>query len=177
MPAEVRRLFFALWPDEGVRGRLARLAARLAMSRGVRVAEANLHVTLVFLGSVDGKLAACAQRVAAGIHGRAFTLSLDCLGHWPGPQVLWLGATHTPAALTTLVRDLNEGLRRCGFTPEDRPYQPHLTLVRKLRRADTAQAVDPVVWRIEQFCLVQSITRAQGAEYHVLHAWPLNGNA
>ena len=177
MPADVRRLFFALWPDDGVRGQLAGLAARVAVGHGVRVAQANLHITLVFLGSADGKLAACAQSAAAGIRGRAFTLSLDCLGHWPRPQVLWLGAKHTPAALAALVQELNQGLTRCGFTPEDRPYQPHLTLARKLRRADTAQAIDPVVWRVEQFCLVQSITRAQGAEYRVLHTWPLNADA
>ena len=50
---ENQRLFFALWPDEDARERLATVARD--DSTGRWVSRDNLHVTLAFLGAVVGQ--------------------------------------------------------------------------------------------------------------------------
>lgn len=173
MSNEAERLFFALWPDEAVRTQLGHLARKLVHKDGRPVAAENLHITLVFLGSVTAERRACVEAVAGGIRGSGFRLTLNRVGHWPKPRVLWAGPGDMPAELLALVRDLSEGLNACGFTPEARPYQAHLTLARKVSRARPGLMMDPVAWDIDRFCLVRSLTLPEGAHYEVLASWPL----
>jgi hypothetical protein len=65
-----RRVFFALWPDDGLRTSLWRATREAVRASGGQPMPAhNLHVTLVFLGSVADRripeLEAIADRVAA----------------------------------------------------------------------------------------------------------------
>ena len=51
------RLFFALWPDEGVRAELARWTRALHAACGGRTTRADkLHLTLAFLGEVTSSI-------------------------------------------------------------------------------------------------------------------------
>lgn len=170
---EVERLFFALWPDEAVRAQLGHLARNLVHKDGRPVAAENLHITLVFLGSVTAERRGCTEAVAGRIQGKAFRLTLDRIGHWPKPRILWASPGDMPAELLALVRDLSEGLKTCGFMPETRPYQAHLTLARKVSRARSGLTMAPVAWDIDRFCLVRSLTLPEGAKYEVLASWPL----
>ena len=56
----------------------------------------NLHITLVFMGSVDASARIYAEAVADDLRAVSAELCLDQLGYWPGPQVLWLGASTVP---------------------------------------------------------------------------------
>jgi len=169
-----QRLFFALWPDDAVRKALEALALHRAGDQGKRTRTENLHITLAFLGSVDGRRRGCLEEAADELQGRSFTLSMDTLGWWPRPQVLWVGPTDIPAALLNLVSDLKLACQRCGFEPERRPYQAHLTLARKVRRARLPDSIEPIQWPISSFALVESKTLPTGAEYSVLRTWPLD---
>lgn len=172
-PEEVQRLFFALWPDDEVRARLGPLTRTVVHKTGRPVAAENLHITLVFLGSVVAERFPCVKAVADGVQGKCFRLTLDRIGHWPRPQVLWAGASVTPPELAALARELSEGLKSCGFTPETRPYQAHLTLARKVNRAKPGLTMEPVSWSVDRFCLVRSLTLPEGVKYEVLASWPL----
>ena len=80
-----RRLFFALWPTDAVRARLA-AAAQSHAALGRAIAARNLHVTVVFLGAVP------AERVAHVVRNRTvaqkltldgkFMLHLDAVEFW-----------------------------------------------------------------------------------------------
>jgi RNA 2',3'-cyclic 3'-phosphodiesterase len=175
LDAESQRLFFALWPDEIVRDRLHGLSARfLRPGSGRPVTPDNFHVTVFFLGDTDTAKRACAEQVAGTVSRQAFTLTLDQVGYWQRPQVLWVGATRTPEELLALVGDLNVGLSACGFSPERRDYRAHVTVARKVRRGPhQLAAVDAVSWRVERFCLVESVTESAGVRYRVLRCWAL----
>lgn len=173
MTSERQRLFFALWPDPEVRVRLQRLTRGLQPQRGRPVAADKLHVTLAFLGSVDGAIRECLEHAADGVRRAPFSLHLDRLGHWSRPQVLWLGCSETPPELLGLVADLAAAMRSCDREPETRPYHAHLTLARKVRRVRLPEAVEPVDWPVERFVLVQSDTLPEGAVYQVLRSWLL----
>ncbi|MBI3576276.1 MAG: RNA 2',3'-cyclic phosphodiesterase [Gammaproteobacteria bacterium] len=170
----VRRLFFALWPDEALRSRLYRLGADLLDdNRGRRLPAENLHLTLAFLGYVDTERQACLEREAS-IMLPAFTLVLDRAGFWPHKGVLWVGGT-PPEGLQALVWELNQGLNTCGIEPETRPFQVHLTLARNVHhlRLGRDHAIAPLTWKVSQFALVASQTLPTGARYEVLRTWRL----
>ncbi len=169
-----RRLFFALWPDDLVRARLARVAR--AIDQGRKMDAGNLHVTLHFLGNTPAETQACVERAAAGVRGRPFELVLSEVGHWPRPQVVWLGPRETPSAMLDLHTALVEAMRPCGFEPEGRAFHPHVTLARKVRRLRYARSVAPIAWRVADFCLVESRTTPAGARYQVLRRWALDGD-
>jgi RNA 2',3'-cyclic 3'-phosphodiesterase len=175
-PAEpTRRLFFALWPDDGARAAIAALAREQIYQQARRVAAENLHITLAFPGSVTARVQACLEEAAGRITGASFALAIDRLGYWPGPRILWAGPSEIPPALSSLAASLREVLAACGLTPENRPYQAHITLARKASRALTVTQVSPIPWSIRQFCLVESVSESSGTRYRVLRAWPLEG--
>ena len=172
-----QRLFFALWPDDGVRAALAQAAAGLLGERIKRVPAANLHMTLAFAGAVSAPVRDCLEAAAANIRCPAFELCIDHVGHWPRPRILWIGPTHTPPALWSLAGQLRTALEGCGLQAETRAYQPHITLARKISTASASRhgagQIAPVHWSITRFCLLESVTGPRAASYQILASWAL----
>lgn len=148
-------------------------AHKLIGKRAKRVPAHNLHITLAFLGSVPRGHRDCYEQAAAGIAAPAFTFSLQHIGHWPIPRILWLGPAAAPDALLILAQRLNAALSVCGYTPEARPYQAHMTLARKVDRPLPVTDIAPIDWEVDGFALVESVTTPAGARYQVLERWPL----
>ena len=168
---EVRRLFLALWPEEAERRQMAALAAHIAGRRRVR--DANLHLTLVFLGATDAARRAAYEVALANLTVPALELTLDRYGYWPAPCILWLGSSRTPPELYELVAELNRRLRGCGFTPERRAFQAHITLARTFPGpAPERPPATPVHWRIGEVALIESLPEKNGSHYRVLRCWP-----
>ena len=171
---ETQRLFFALWPEPALQQRLAQAAeALLPRAAGRRVRAENLHCTLVFLGAVETAQRLCLEDAASLVRAEPFTLMLDRLGYFRRPQVAWLGCTTTPAALQALVTGLSYGAASCGFPPEQRPYEVHLTVARKLRRDPGRLPLLPIVWPVKQFALMESVSESDGVHYRPLRFWDL----
>jgi 2'-5' RNA ligase len=173
----VKRLFFALWPDEALRQRLYALGGELlGDNHGRRMPAENLHLTLAFLGYVNAERQTCLERGASAIQSSAFTLTLDHAGFWPRKEILWIGGT-PPEDLLALVRALQQGMTACRLEPETRPFQIHLTLARNVRRLrlERNRAIEPLAWPVDRFALVASQTLPEGARYEVLRTWGLRG--
>lgn len=174
-PSTRQRLFFALSPDESFRTALVNLSHKIVHKRGKRVSPENLHVTLVFLGSTDREQRLCAESVAREVAVEPFVLAFDRLGHWARQRVLWSAPSDVPEGLLSLVKALNDGLRQCGFSLERRPYYAHLTVARKIAGPVPETRHEPLVWPVQEFHLIESETRPEGARYRVLGTWPLRG--
>jgi len=171
---DVRRLFLALWPDSAVRNALVELQRSLPSGIGRLVSGDNLHLTLIFLGSTPAERQRCIEEALTGIAATGFSLQLDRLGYWRKPQVLWAGSAVTPPPLSALVRETQDCVVRCGGAVDERPFQIHLTLCRKVRKAPRdLPAVAPISWPVRAFALVESVTAAAGVQYRVLREWPL----
>ncbi len=116
------------------------LPARWVDTRGA-------HLTLKFLGDTDRALVAPlgdALRAIAADH-RPFALRTAAPGIFPNlrrPRVLWLGIDGALNRLAQLHRATDAALVPLGFSPETRPFSPHLTLgrVRDDRARDIAAA-------------------------------------
>ncbi len=95
----------------------------------------NIHLTLHFLGDIAAsdveKVTEIVQATAANF--QPFRLRLAGLGCFPNtrrPRIVWAGVNGETRILGELHRRLGEGLRVIDFTPEARPYSPHLTIGR-----------------------------------------------
>lgn len=168
-----RRLFFALWPDESVRRELVRVQSSLPRHGGRENHPNDLHVTLVFLGAVESERQACVEAVASGIQSRPFDLLIDQVDYWSRPRIPWCGPSEIPGPLSALVADLKEGLRRCEFEPETRPYAPHVTLARKARPIAPFPLEKSMAWPVREFVLAESNPNASQPVYSVLRRWAL----
>lgn len=168
------RLFFALWPDDTVRSALSHVAHRAHAECGGRETPADkIHLTLFFLGAVDRTRIPALEVEAASVEGRPFELTLGAVGYWRHNRIAWAGGAEPPAALAELVGQLRVRLSGLGFEAEDRPYVPHVTLVRDAKRPPTTRAFEPIAWRIGEFALVESVPSGGGVRYDVLRRWPL----
>ena len=170
---EVQRLFFALWPDAALQSCIHTALEPIVGAHVQPTPVADLHITLVFLGSTPQAQRHCYEQVAASMSVAPFELSLQHIGHWPKPRILWLGPDTQPDALLALVQSLNNGLQACGYTPETRPYQAHMTLARKVSRSLSQARIEPIRWHVDHFALVASRTESTGVRYRVLETWPL----
>ena len=170
-----RRVFFAIWPPEAIRRELLR-TTRTAVRRsgGRATAPGNLHVTLAFLGPLTEADLATVMQVPP-LPSREFTIRLEKLGHWSRSRILWLGASRTPAELVQLERSLWDALEAVGFRRERRPYSPHVTLARKAK--SVKMDVNPVVWPVSGFALVESRPGARHSVYEVLRSWDFDDAA
>ena len=132
------------------------------------VIHRNLHITLVFLGSVSEKQEQCVLSGVRHINMSPVTLTLDALGWWQRPQVIWLASQKVPDALVVLADKLRAVAGQCGIKTDERPFVPHATLARKVRKRVVLPDITPVHWEVRDFCLVRSDTRAAGPSYQVL---------
>jgi 2'-5' RNA ligase len=170
------RVFFALWPDEGVRSALQRAAQAMHAGCGGRAMRApNVHLTLVFIGNVPETRLADLAALAAAVRGAAVEFTIDRAVYWPRNRIAWVGPGETPAPLAGLVAALEAGLSAATFRYDRRPYLPHITLVREARCRQPPHLCEPIFWRAESFVLARSARNADGAAYDLIGRWPLNG--
>jgi len=168
------RLFFALWPDAGTQRALGALAQDLGRECGGRAVPAgNVHLTLIFLGDVERAKMPRLEALAAGIRVAPFELVLDRVEFWRHNRIVWAGARRCPEALQELVALLGRGMTAEGFRSDERPYVPHITLLRNARRQPAVAAVPAITWPVAGLALVESAPRERGRAYEVVREWPL----
>ncbi len=164
------RLFFALWPNGGIRTALNHTGKWLHHHwDGRRMLPETLHLTLAFLGRTPvDQLNALTASVDA-IEAHAFELTLDQPGHWHQNRIGWLGPSQPPPQLGELVSALNTAIQQSDIAYDARP---HVTLLRNTAGGEV-HACEPVRWPVSDFVLVSSRTEAEGARYEVIQRWPL----
>ena len=165
-------MFFALWPDEGVRARLARWTSELhAVCGGRPTRPENLHLTLAFLGSVEEARAAEAERAAGGVTPRAIPLVLDEPGYWKHNRIAWAGASVVPPGIESMVSELRSALARSHIGFDTKGFVSHVTLLRDAREPDAMPVLAPIEWRLDGFALVQSVTSPRGGRCEIRKSW------
>ena len=103
------------------------------IGRGRFTASGNLHITLKFLGEVPPAKTGRIQREMSEISTKPFCL--ECRGAVPFGKsgIVAAGVGGDIATLKTLHEKLEMAMEKCGFVHENRPYRPHITLVRQYR--------------------------------------------
>lgn len=168
----MRRLFLALWPDAATRAQVYNVAAQLPLSRRQRVRAENLHVTLVFIGSVADELLLPITQLMANVEAHVFALQFDSLSFWRKPRILCLTCSRPDVAVSQLVAQLSAPLAALDIKLDSRPYCPHITIARHVTVKPEFEFV-PLAWRAQRFALVESISTRDGVIYQPLQHWRL----
>lgn len=130
------RVFFAIPCPQPVKTILetAQLPLRWARQRGNFTSRANFHLTLVFIGEVREDQLPVLEDILDELELDPFELQLADLGSFSskGGAIWWVGLRQNPV-LFDLQKRLTKALKAEGFSFEEKPYKPHLTLVRSFR--------------------------------------------
>jgi 2'-5' RNA ligase len=163
-----KRIFFALWPDAAVRAKLEQLLSLLPAGQGRAHVPEDLHVTLVFIGQASGQYYECLRMAATRIEFEPFTFELSRFGYFAKAKVVSVEPSVAAPPLSELARSLRNALRGCGYKPDKREYNPHITLLRKAPPLPQLKAFEPIPWKVDRFCLVESHEPENGRRYKVL---------
>lgn len=173
--AETRRLFFALsLPDEIQSELISWRATHFPLSAGRPVAQANLHLTLAFLGDISTEKQRALSQLASRIQQPAFNLRLDDAGQWLRSGVIWAGPRQAPRGLLQLADMLRSQAARSGCYQAPLPFHPHITLYRNAIQA-VALPAPGFSWsfRVTEFALYCSSFKQGRTQYQALEKWPL----
>jgi 2'-5' RNA ligase len=184
-----RRLFIAVPTPAEVREAVTELVDSVRQDtqpdqRDVRwVRLDGLHLTLRFLGPTSedriATVATAVDLVAASTSG--FGVAIGGGGAFPSPvrpRALWLGVVEGVGELAAVARAVDERLADAGWTLDERPYRPHLTLARSdgvragpdvARRLIAAAESFTVTFRASSLVLFESISGGGPARYEPIH--------
>ena len=169
-----RRLFLACWPDQTLQELLYDLARSLQKKQGGRTtARENIHLTLIFLGQVHQHQEQQLRQELRTLDVKQFDLELDQAGEFTHCRINWVGPRVIPRQLSDLHDALKHISHGLGIDTEDRPYQPHITLLRN-SRSKAQQSIKPMPWKVERYCLIESKLKSEGVQYEILEEFQLN---
>ena len=165
------RLFIAIDLPERLKDELAIISFGLPQARWIPPEQ--LHLTLRFIGEVDGALFGDIKSGLKSVIGSSFPLTLNGLGCFPprrDPQVLWVGI-ESSVELLELRKKVESCLFKFGVAPEQRKFSPHITLARTRKTPLTRITTflgDYALFRLPEFTvsdfhLYSSILTPKGA--------------
>lgn len=174
----MHRLFVAIRPPATIRGALQGLMEGV---RGARWQDGEqLHLTLRFIGEVDGRVAEDVAAVLGTVHQPPFPIAIDGVGQFDSrgrANALWAGV-RPHDALAHLHRKVDQTLVRVGLEPDRRAYLPHITLARFGRKSSGLDAFlarhtglrsDP--FEVTGFALYESRLGHEGAAYTIVERY------
>ncbi|MFZ5980951.1 MAG: RNA 2',3'-cyclic phosphodiesterase [Candidatus Zixiibacteriota bacterium] len=175
------RLFVALDLPAPVKERLSGLCS--GVPGAIWVSPEQIHLTLRFIGEVDGGVRRDIADALSGVDDEPFQLELKGMGCFPPrrqPKSLWVGVSRNDA-LIHLHHKIDTALVRLGLPREGRKFLPHVRLARlkdarvnKLAGYLTANSLfrlEP--FEITEFGLYSSFLSSQGAIYQLEESFPL----
>ena len=176
------RLFVGMRPPRAIR---AALIAAIGGIDGARWQDdAQLHLTLRFIGEVERPEAEDVAVALGSIAAAPIRLALDGVGSFDRHgrvNAIWAGVTpHN--AVVALHRKVDQALIRVGLAPEGRAFVPHITLAR-LNQSMTAvdryligrAGLTSAPALFEHFTLFESVLGRDGAKYETIERYPLIG--
>lgn len=180
---QVRSFIAVELPDE-LKSRLERIQTYLKgfNCSGVKwVRPGGIHLTLTFLGGIPvDAIAGVSGIIGDAVKGKKpVQLAVEGTGVFPNvgaAQVAWVGIRGGTEELGTLKSDIDRRLSYLGFTPESRPFKPHLTLARvgrgvpreergRFGRLVTEARFDAYHFRVDGISLMKSQLSREGAIY------------
>ena len=147
------------------------------------VAPEQLHLTVRFIGEVDGAVFRDIRDILNEISFASFSLQLKGVGYFPprgAPRVLWVGLEKSEP-LQLLRKKIDAALIRVRVGPEGRKFSPHITLAR-LKNSPVQKIANFLSgnglfsqepFQVEDFKLYSSVLSPKGAFHKVERVYPL----
>lgn len=176
----MRRVFFGLQIPTEIKQRLLQVRAEVVGAQWQNIEQ--LHLTSLFLGSLEEERLAAVREAAGDISLPGFELQvigLGCFGRAQAPQHLWASVV-PEAPVISLHSAIKSQAENLGIETERRAYRPHLTLARFKRHPGSvehllAQYRETTFgsFQVDEFVLYESKQGSGGSVYTVLERYPL----
>ncbi len=143
------------------------------------VDKKNYHITIKFLGEVNGKVLTKVVESMDNIQGtlEPFDLNIDRHGFFgkPKPKVLWFGASFMPDSILHNFYTIQDECQKLGFEKE-KHYIPHITICRIKTAKNNLKMLDnfnfvPLKININKVILYKSILTDKGSVYTKIKEW------
>ena len=124
------RLFVAIDLPPDIAAQLQEICYGVPGAKWVQPEQ--MHLTLRFIGEVDGGVFRDIKEGLAEVKSPSFALQVKGLGFFPprkAPRVLWVGIAPVEQ-VSGLRNKIENRLLGMGLAPEGRKYSPHITLAR-----------------------------------------------
>lgn len=181
-----RRTFVAINLPSHIRGELASYQDRYPELPARWVKEENLHVTLLFLGSLGDEEVAetCRLVKEAATRTEPFSLTISKVRYEPEgkpPKFVW-ATVEKSEPLSELARLLRTSLGPVSSRREERAFFPHITLARVLQWQFRRQEEDERVhlekdielsFPVDSVDVMESKLKKGGPSYETLEKAPL----
>ncbi len=179
------RLFVAIDPPEDIKRQLTEICFGLPGAKWTDPEQ--MHITLKFIGEVDGAVLREAREALEIITRDSFELCVKGVGFFPPhgqPQLIWAGVEGNER-LTQLRNKVESTLVRAGLKPEKRKFAPHIRLA-NVKETPPRQMVGYLAqysllklppFEVTEFCLYSSFLSSQRAIHEIDTAYPLIGNS
>jgi len=176
------RLFVALEIPDELRAELAALQSGVPGARWVD--PDNFHITLRFIGEIDGAQARDLDEMLLGIRAPSFPVQIAGVGNFGDakPRVLYAAVAPNPA-LEHLKKKVDSAVARAGIALEGGKFRPHVTLARFSGREMAGHHLAQFMashgllrsepFFVRQFSLFSSLTRPEGSIYTLEADYPL----
>ena len=175
------RLFAALEIPDDVGRQLAMLRGGLPGARWID--PENYHVTLRFIGDIDGAYANEIASMLFRVNRKPFEVKVQGLSSFGGKKPRAVVASVEPSRpLIELQAELERLMQRLGLNPEGRKFTPHVTLAR-LHDASSQDVADYLsvrgyfpskVFTADRFVLFSSRASTGGGPYVVEDSYELS---
>ena len=175
------RLFIAIDLPDTIQKNLAAMSFGIPGARWV--APDQIHLTVRFIGKVDGVLFHDIKNGLEEVRIPPFDLRLKGVGHFPprgAPRVIWVGLEKSEA-LQILRKKIDAALLKIGVEPEGRKFSPHITLAR-LKKTPLQKIADFLSgngmfsqepFQVDDFLLYSSTITPKGAIHKVERMYSL----
>jgi RNA 2',3'-cyclic 3'-phosphodiesterase len=174
------RLFTALEIPRDAALSLSLLRGGLSGARWIDVE--NYHLTLRFIGDVEGHVADEIANALDRVRKPSFSLTLTGVGAFgqKKPHAVWAGTVPLPD-LNALQAEIERICQRLGLPADPRKFSPHVTLARLRNTSpqDVAHYLSArgnfatLPFKVSRFVLMSSRESVGGGPYVVEEAWPL----
>ena len=168
------RLFYALWPEAVVQQTLGAWAGECrGACGGRRIPAEKMHVTVAFLGEVASERYSILTAIGHALRTEAFDLVFDRVAYWRNSRIVYAAPSRVPNALAGLADNLKARLAAAGFETDDRPFAPHVTLLREAARAPREVSVAALAWQVGALTLVETLREDGKLAYRIRERWTL----
>lgn len=179
------RLFVAIDFPEKIKKDLSAFCYGIPGAKWVQ--EEQLHLTLRFIGEVDGGTCKDITEALGKIEANIFSLKIKGFGFFPprkAPRVLWAGVEKNDA-LVLLRNRVESELVKLGLEPEHRKFSAHITLAR-LRNTPLVKITNFLAgnslfatksFPVTEFHLYSSVLTPKGAIHQIEASYPLRAKS
>ena len=171
------RIFIAIEIPEEIKKEIIEIQKQLPQFKGKLTEYENLHLTLKFLGEIEGDKIEELKKRLMEIKFKSFETTLDKIGFFDKGKrgIIWIHLTNCD----DLQKEIDKKLE--GFFEQEKRFMSHLTIARikdlKNRNKFTEELkkikVPAMKFSIKEFVLKESILNEKGPIYKDLEKYKL----